>query len=196
MKDGKRYASQRTGEPFVLIICQIMGWDPNNRYRIQGRKTCSKGEGVLVFDLTTFKCFPKPVKDENGKPAKRSAIPFGWNGTFGPKYGEDKRSLAVNTFDGYTVLTVKGETLNAGEDAEDNGPDPHIGPANDSVPGNALVTARAGTVLSAGETVTEKEGQRSEGQAYRETGQENTSKENTMPETPAAGERQPERNPT
>ena len=38
MKDGRRYASQRTGEPFVLIICKLMGWNPDYRYKILGKK--------------------------------------------------------------------------------------------------------------------------------------------------------------
>ena len=41
-KDGKRYASQRTGEPFVLILCDIMGWNPDNRYKILGKRMYPK----------------------------------------------------------------------------------------------------------------------------------------------------------
>ena len=29
-KDGKRYATTMTGVPFVLSICQMMGWDPES----------------------------------------------------------------------------------------------------------------------------------------------------------------------
>ena len=53
MKDERRYASQRTGEPFVLIICKLMGWNPDYRYRIMGKKNKANGEDVLVFDLNS-----------------------------------------------------------------------------------------------------------------------------------------------
>ena len=53
MKDERRYASQRTGEPFVLIICKLMGWNPDYRYKIMGKKNKANGEDVLVFDLNS-----------------------------------------------------------------------------------------------------------------------------------------------
>ena len=109
MKDGKRYASQRTGEPFVLILCDIMNWDPNNRYKIFGRRMRSKGEAILVFDLMAAQEFKKQPAGEDGKPARRTALPATWDGRFGPTYGENRRSLEVDTFDGYTVFSIKGE---------------------------------------------------------------------------------------
>ena len=39
-------------------------------------------------------------------------FPPGWNGSFGPKYGEYNRTLQVNTFDGYTVFSLKGKENN------------------------------------------------------------------------------------
>jgi hypothetical protein len=106
-KNGKRYASQRTGEPFVLILCSIMDWDPDNRYKILGKRMYANGEAILVFDLTVFQCFEKQTADENGKTTKRTSIPTGWNGKFGPTYRENRRSLQVDTFDGYTVFSIK-----------------------------------------------------------------------------------------
>ena len=47
-KDGKRYASQRTGEPFVLSLCQIMGWNPDYRYKILGKMDRSRLAGSFV----------------------------------------------------------------------------------------------------------------------------------------------------
>ena len=109
MKDGRRYASQRTGEPFVLIICKLMGWNPDYRYKILGKKNKANGEDVLVFDLTVAQVFEKPAPGENGKGSRRAIMPAGWNGSFGPKFGENKRTLQVDTFSGYTVFSIKGE---------------------------------------------------------------------------------------
>ncbi len=119
-KEGRRYASQRTGEPFVLRLCDIMDWNPDNRYKILGKRMYSKGEAILVFDLMVSQCFEKAPAGENGKPSRRSAIPAGWNGKFGPTYGENRRTLQVDTFDGYTVFSIKGKSEgdNLGTDAK------------------------------------------------------------------------------
>ena len=116
IKDGKRYASQRTGDIFVMMLCEMMGWDPDYRYKIIGRLVHSKGHSLIVFDLTTFNCYPKAGSDESSGTARRKAtFPLEkWNGRFGPTYAESSRSLQVNTFDGYTVWTIKeGETHKA-----------------------------------------------------------------------------------
>lgn len=109
MKDGKRYASQRTGETFVLLICKLMGWNPDYRYKIMGKKNKANGEDVLVFDLTVAQIFEKVAPGEGGKVSRRSIMPAGWNGSFGPKFGENKRTLQVDTFAGYTIFSIKGE---------------------------------------------------------------------------------------
>ena len=109
MKDGRRYASQRTGEPFVLIICKLMGWNPDYRYKILGKKNKANGEDVLVFDLTVAQVFEKSVPGANGKRSRRAIMPAGWSGSFGPKFGENKRTLQVDTFSGYTVFSIKGK---------------------------------------------------------------------------------------
>ena len=62
-KEGKRYPSHRTGEPFVQSLCMLMNWNPQFRYKISGKKNRAKGDGeeILVFDLTSFKCFEKEI---------------------------------------------------------------------------------------------------------------------------------------
>ena len=116
LKDGKRYASQRTGNMFVMMLCKMMGWDPDYRYKIIGRLIHSKGNSLIVFDLMTFNCYPKSIsEDSKGGARRRTAFPIEkWNGRFGPTYAESKRSLQVNTFDEYTVWTIKeGETVSS-----------------------------------------------------------------------------------
>lgn len=109
MKEGRRYASQRTGETFVLLICQIMGWNPDYRYKIMGKKNKANGEDVLVFDMTVAQVFEKSAPGNGTKASRRAIMPAGWNGSFGPKFGESRRTLQVDTFAGYSVFTVKGE---------------------------------------------------------------------------------------
>lgn len=106
-KDGKRYATTRTGLPFVLCICKMMGWNPDNRYRILGKKIRSQtDEEILLFDLRAAQEFKKPAPGEEGKKS-RSTILTGWNGSFGPTYDESEGSLHMETFNGFTVMSIK-----------------------------------------------------------------------------------------
>lgn len=108
-KEGRLYASQRTGDMFVMMICKMMGWDPDCRYNVVGRLIHSHGKSLVVFDLQASKCFPK-LKTGGGKAAgkHRNVFPIEkWNGRFGPTYAESKRSLHIDTFDEYTVWTIK-----------------------------------------------------------------------------------------
>lgn len=104
-KDGKRYATTRTGIPFVLSICKLMGWDPNQRHRIPGKLINSAGVEMMSFDLTAAKHFDKP----SGQKGTRSQVIFtgDWDGHFGPKFSESRRTLLVDKFDQLTVWSIK-----------------------------------------------------------------------------------------
>lgn len=116
-KNGRRYATQRTGLPFVLSLCKMMDWDPDCRYKVMGKKMYAKGEAILAFDLMQAQPFRKPDVTEKSTAAKRPVLPFNWSGSFGPKYGETKRTLQVNTFAGFTVFSIKN---NAEQRLDDN----------------------------------------------------------------------------
>ena len=51
------------------------------------------------------------VVNRDGKKvsSRQSAFAEQWSGKFGPTYSESRRSLAVKTFDNYTVITVNGK---------------------------------------------------------------------------------------
>lgn len=109
-KDGKRYPSQRTGEPFVLTLCKIMDWNPDYRYKVLGKIVRANGQALIAFDLTSSECFPKVVNRDGKKVSNRQSI-FSeqWSGRFGPTYSASRRSLEVKTFEDYTVITVNGK---------------------------------------------------------------------------------------
>ena len=109
-KEGKRYPTQRTGELFVLTLCEIMDWNPDYRYKVLGKMVQANGKNLIAFDLTSSECFPKVVNRDGKKVSSRQSI-FAeqWSGKFGPTYSESHRSLEVKTFDNYTVITVNGK---------------------------------------------------------------------------------------
>ena len=110
-RDGKRYPTQRTGELFVLTICELMDWNPDYRYKVLGKMVRANGQAVIAFDLTSSECFPKTANRDGKKVSSRQSL-FAeqWSGRFGPTYSESRRSLEVKTFDNYTVITVNGKT--------------------------------------------------------------------------------------
>ena len=116
-KNGKRYGSQRTSEPFVQILCNAMNWNPNYRYKIHGRpRRSTKGEIVLAYDLKNVQIYEKTPKGSDGTPAKTNAIPVAWNGRFGPTYAESQHTLELNTYDGCTVISLDGKIGNSNSD--------------------------------------------------------------------------------
>lgn len=112
-KNGKRYSTQRSGEPFVLTLCRIMDWNPDYRYKILGRLVNSKGKSLIAFDLSSYECFSKRSNDGGTKgTSRRTAFTAGdWDGKFGPKYSESRRSLQVETFNGFTLISIKGKEI-------------------------------------------------------------------------------------
>ena len=129
--DYVKFMINRDEKKLVIKPCSEMdiqgyNWAKDKeqfRYKISGKKNRAKGDGeeILVFDLTSYKCFEKEIS-EDGKISKRPVFPPGWNGTFGPKYGESNRTLQVNTFDGYTVFSLKGKENNTGSSNETESP--------------------------------------------------------------------------
>ena len=108
-KNGKRYPVPRTGLPFVILLCQAMDWNAKDRYQIKGKVTTnSKGETLVSFDLYFNKRYERPEAEEGQK--RRDRYVNGWNGHFGPTYAECKRTMRVNTFNGYTVLSEESES--------------------------------------------------------------------------------------
>ena len=108
-KEGKRYPSQRTGEPFVLTLCKIMDWNPDYRYKVLGKMVRANGQALIAFDLTSSECFPKVVNRDGKRVSSQAIFAEQWSGRFGPTYSESRRSLEVKTFDDYTVITVNGK---------------------------------------------------------------------------------------
>lgn len=133
-KGGKRYATQRPGQPFVLCICEIMGWDYNKRYKIRGKKVPSdRGEEILLFDLKPGHGVPKPAPGEKGN--GRPTILTGWDGTFGPAYDEGGGSLHIDKFEKFAVFSLKKGWVQDGEKQTDAA-EPTEGQSNSSPEGD------------------------------------------------------------
>ena len=105
---GKRKPRQVTGKIFFMKLFDMMGWNPNYRYKILGKLIKANGEYLFVFDLTSTEVYQRIVK-EGAKPktSRTPVFPAEWQDQFGVPYEEHKRSLQINIFDNYAVYGIK-----------------------------------------------------------------------------------------
>ena len=105
---GKRKPRQVTGKIFFMKLFDMMGWNPNYRYKILGKLIKANGEYLFVFDLTSTEVYQRIVK-EGAKPkvSRTPVFPAEWQDQFGVPYEEHRKSLQINIFDNYAVYGIK-----------------------------------------------------------------------------------------
>ena len=107
---GKRKPRQVTGKIFFMKLFDMMGWNPNYRYKILGKLIRANGEYLFVFDLTATEVYQRVVK-EGAKPktSRTPVFPAEWQDQFGIPYEEHRKSLQINVFDNYAVYGIKDQ---------------------------------------------------------------------------------------
>ncbi len=123
-KTEKRIPRSVTGRLFHMKVCDMMGWNPNYRYKILGRLCHANGDKLFVFDLKSAETYEKTISTENGK-KKTSRIPVfphEWKDQFGIPFEEQHQALQVNMFDGFTLFSLKEKSDNKKQmDANEEG---------------------------------------------------------------------------
>lgn len=110
-KDGKRLPRQITGRMFFMKVCDMMGWNPQYRYKILGKLVRANGELIILFDLTSQETFERSIGNDGKRKSCRTPVfPEEWKNQFGIPFSEHKKALQVNMFDGYTVFSLAGKT--------------------------------------------------------------------------------------
>ena len=62
----------------------MMGWDPEYRYKILGRRAHANGECLLIFDLTATEMYQRvSAQGEKAKTSRIPVFPENWKGQFG-----------------------------------------------------------------------------------------------------------------
>lgn len=124
---GKRKPRQVTGKIFFMKLFDMMGWNPNYRYKILGKLIRANGEYLFVFDLTSTEVYQRIIK-EGAKPktSRTPVFPAEWQDQFGVPYEEHRKSLQINIFDNYAVYGIKdkeaGQTASADVPAQTEQP--------------------------------------------------------------------------
>ena len=108
-KDGKRMPRAVTGKLFFMKICDMMGWNPNYRYKILGKLCRANGDNLFVFDLQSCETYERSEPDQDGKrkSSRVPVFPLEWKDQFGIPFEEQHQALQVNMFDGFTLFSLK-----------------------------------------------------------------------------------------
>ena len=106
-KTGRKVSRRLTARMFCAKLYDLMGWSPENRYKIQATIMRCEEELILVFDLEETEIFiPRKSEDNEATRSNRSYFPEGWRESFGITYGEFKRNVGVNVLDGFALMEV------------------------------------------------------------------------------------------
>ena len=122
-KNGKRFPRMITGKMFFMKVCDMMGWNPDNRYKIIGKLIRANDGLLFLFDLDAREIFERSTgKDGKRVGSRKPVFPEEWKSQFGIPFSEHKKALQISLFDGYTVFSVKdrrnGETEGGPEKSE------------------------------------------------------------------------------
>ncbi len=105
---GKRKPRQVTGKIFFMKLFDMMGWNPNHRYKILGKLIRANGEYLFVFDLTSTEVYQRIAKEGiKPKTSRTPVFPAEWQDQFGVPFEEHRKSLQINIFDNYAVYGIK-----------------------------------------------------------------------------------------
>ena len=123
VQKGKRKPKAITCKLFYAKIVDLMGWNPDFRYKLLGKVIHANGEYLLAFDLTATEVYQRTfVEGEKPKTSRKPVFPAEWQDQFGLPYNEHRQSLQINIFDGYAVFAVKenGEVDSSAADSSTN----------------------------------------------------------------------------
>lgn len=106
-KSAKRVPKQSTCTIFFGMLTDLMGWEPQNRYKILGKMIKSNGECLLVFDLKNAEVYRRIIEEgQKPKASRRPIYPAEWQTSFGLSVEEHQKAMQINIFDGYAVIEV------------------------------------------------------------------------------------------
>ena len=105
---GKRKPRAITARVFNAMIVDLIGWNPENRYKLLGKIIRNNNQLFLLFDLTESEMYVRTYKEgEKPKTSRTPIYPADWKNQFGLPVEEHQKLLQVNIFEGYTVFSVQ-----------------------------------------------------------------------------------------
>lgn len=104
----KRTPKHITCRIFFAKVFTLMGWNPNNRYKLLGKLISSNNQFLFIFDLDAPEVKIRTI-DENGnvKRIKNPSYPADWQNQFGIPVTEHKGQLMINFFSDTAVFGLE-----------------------------------------------------------------------------------------
>ena len=119
---GKRKPRAITCKLFFAKVVDLMGWNPNYKYKLLGRLIHANGEYLIAFDLHSTEVYQRTeIEGQKPKVSRQPVYPAGWQDQFGLPFNEHSQSMQINIFDGYAVYSIKGKAASdtdSGVDAQ------------------------------------------------------------------------------
>ena len=113
---GKKKPKTISCRIFFAKVMNLMGWDPDYRYKILGKLIRTQGDLLFVFDLTSAETYVRKTIEDKGQ-TRKAFYPEEWKNQFGVPVQEHQDMALVSIFDDYTVFTIdKDEERKAGKD--------------------------------------------------------------------------------
>ena len=104
---GKRKPKQVTCKLFFAKIFEMMGWNPQHRYKLLGKLIQANGSSLIAFDLTATEVYQRTLVEGKKPRASRTPVfPAEWKTQFGLPFYAHQQSLQVNIFEGYAIYAI------------------------------------------------------------------------------------------
>ncbi len=105
---GRRKPKQVTCRLFFAKLFTMMNWNPDYRYKLLGKIVCANGMYLIVFDLSATEVYQRTIiEGQKPKNSRVPVFPAEWQDQFGMPFEEHRKSLQINTFNGYAVYEIK-----------------------------------------------------------------------------------------
>ncbi|MCL2521242.1 MAG: hypothetical protein FWE36_00105 [Erysipelotrichales bacterium] len=108
-KKGKRKNRDIKCNIFTGKVFDMMKWDPNNKYKIQGTVIRTSTDIFMFFNLEEVEIFLPAAKDKYGIPTKMGKKPFypeNWRDSFGLEITDHEKAISVGILDKYAKFEV------------------------------------------------------------------------------------------
>jgi len=119
-KSTSRKPKQITCRMFFAKVVQLMGWNPDYKYKLLGKLIQSGVEYLFIFDLAATEIYRRVLHDgEKPKTSHTPVFPVEWQNQFGLPIEEHRKLLQVNIFEGYTVFGIKDNSTVTQQDSSE-----------------------------------------------------------------------------
>ena len=105
-EQGKRKPKQISCKIFFAKVMNLMGWNPEYRYKILGKLIRTKADILFVFDLTSAETYIKKAAGTAEK-GRKAYYPDEWKNQFGVPVKDHQDLTLVSIFDDYTVFKIE-----------------------------------------------------------------------------------------